>query len=216
MSKEILDYQKLCSNYYSSWEEGCCMESCEFYNHNECPVVYVNGLLEERDKTIADLEAKLAEKDKAIENWQTMYQSVMQSCHNSIEEDKRLREQLAEKDAEIQSWKDGTMVVKLCELEKQLAEKEKELEEVKKSKTYIMNFGDKVKEVQVVDDNQDKISFALEQLTQAKEYIKNSLENMWNGNGEMTCRDRNIIDGIYTKLDEQIEELTHQHEDKGE
>lgn len=89
MSKESLDYQKLCSNYYSSWEEGCCMESCEFYNHNECPVVYVNGL-------IADLEAKLAEKDRAIENWQTMYQSVMQSCHNGIEEDKRLEKQLAE------------------------------------------------------------------------------------------------------------------------
>lgn len=54
---------------------------------------------------IADLEAKLAEKDKTIENWQTMYQSVMKSCHNGIEEDKRLREQLAEKEKEIDEVK---------------------------------------------------------------------------------------------------------------
>ena len=43
----------------------------------------------------------LEEKDKAIENWQTMYQNVMKSCHNSIEEDKRLREQLKEKNADL-------------------------------------------------------------------------------------------------------------------
>ena len=60
MSKESLDYKKLCSNYYSSWEEGCCMESCEFYNHDECPVVYVNGL-------ISDLETKLEITEKALE-----------------------------------------------------------------------------------------------------------------------------------------------------
>ena len=45
---------------------------------------------------IAKLKQQLAEKDKAIENWQTMYQSVMRSSYNGIEEDKRLREQLAE------------------------------------------------------------------------------------------------------------------------
>ena len=58
------------------------------------------------------------------------------------------------------------------QLKQQLAEKNKEIEKVKKSKTYIMNFGSKVKEVQVVDDNQDKISFAVEQLTQAIKNIK--------------------------------------------
>ena len=38
------------------------------------------------------------------------------------------------------------------QLKQQLAEKNKEIEKVKKSKTYIMNFGSKVKEVQVVDE----------------------------------------------------------------
>ena len=59
MSNGSLDYQKLCSNYYSSYEDGCCMESCEFYNHNECPIVYVNGLLEKKDEEIAQLEKAL-------------------------------------------------------------------------------------------------------------------------------------------------------------
>lgn len=61
MSKrETLDYLKLCSNYYSSWEDGTCMESCEYYNHNECPVVYVNGL-------ITELKEQLALTKKALE-----------------------------------------------------------------------------------------------------------------------------------------------------
>ena len=49
---------------------------------------------------IAELETKLAKKEKEVENWQYMYRSVMQSCHNGIEEDKRLEKLLAEKDAE--------------------------------------------------------------------------------------------------------------------
>ena len=50
----------------------------------------------------------------------------------------------------------------IADLEAKLAEKDAEIEELKKSRTYIMNFGNKVKEVKVVDDDQDKISFAVE------------------------------------------------------
>lgn len=88
-------------------------------------------LLNQQDKQIADLEAKLAEKDRAIENWQTMYQSVMQSCHNSIEEDKRLREQLA-----VQSKWLGALDEVIKQLKEQLADKNKEIEE----KTNIIEF----------------------------------------------------------------------------
>ena len=52
-------------------------------------------IMKELIKEKSDLETKLAEKDKAIENWQTMYESVMQTCHNDKEEIKRLREQIA-------------------------------------------------------------------------------------------------------------------------
>lgn len=81
MSEESLDYLKLCPNYYTNWEDGCCMESCAINDMSECPIHYVKGLL--------------AEKDKAIENWQTMYASVMHTCHNDKEEIERLREQIA-------------------------------------------------------------------------------------------------------------------------
>ena len=50
-------------------------------------------VLECAKNQIADLEAKLAEKDKAIENWQTMYESVVQTCHNDKEEIERLNKQ---------------------------------------------------------------------------------------------------------------------------
>ena len=67
MSKKSLDYEKLCCNYYSSWEDGCCMESCEYYNHNECPITYVKELLAEKDQKIATLEQQLATMKKALE-----------------------------------------------------------------------------------------------------------------------------------------------------
>ena len=34
---------------------------------------------------IAELQKQLAEKDKAIENWKTIYESVVQTCHNDKE-----------------------------------------------------------------------------------------------------------------------------------
>lgn len=67
MSKETLDYSKLCPNYYTSWEDGCCMETCTFNDLDECPIRYVEGLLEEKNKKIADLEAKLEITKKALE-----------------------------------------------------------------------------------------------------------------------------------------------------
>ena len=61
MSKrEAIDYLKLCSNYYANYEDGTCMESCEYYNHNECPVVYVNGLITELKEQLALTEKALA------------------------------------------------------------------------------------------------------------------------------------------------------------
>ena len=37
-------------------------------------------------ETLMIMKEQLAEKDLAIENWQTMYESVMQTCHNDKEE----------------------------------------------------------------------------------------------------------------------------------
>ena len=90
-------------------------------------------------RRIADLEAKLAESENKIYELTTKlnmkeYAPVFcrlagRECEELGTVD-QLKQQLAEKDAEVQSWKDGTMVVKLGKLEGQLAEKEKEVEKL--------------------------------------------------------------------------------------
>ena len=107
----------------------------------------------------------------------------------------------------------------ISELEAKLAEKDAKIDKLETQSLididHISYYQSQYLEIKDKLDK-DKISFAVEQLTKAKEYIKKSLEYMWNNNAKMTFRDRIIIDGIYTKLDKQIEELSHQHEDKGE
>lgn len=76
-----IDYTQICPEFYTNYEDGCCMENCTFESKGYCPVRYVKGLLEE--------------KDKVIENWQTMYESVMQTCGNDAKEIKRTQDQLA-------------------------------------------------------------------------------------------------------------------------
>lgn len=95
-------------------------------------------------KFIEELKQQLAEKDKAIENWQTMYESVVQTCHNDKEEIERLNKLFAEKEKEIH-WKN-------CDM----AGAEATIEELK---------------IKIIDLNQDKISFALEQLEKVKELL---------------------------------------------
>ena len=69
----------------------------------------------DKDKLIATLTLQLQEKDQAIENWKTMYESVMQTCNNDAKEIDRLREQIAEKDAEIEYIKATTVLIELCD-----------------------------------------------------------------------------------------------------
>lgn len=76
-----IDYTQICPEFYTNYEDGCCMENCIYNDLDECPIHYVKGLLDE--------------KDKAIENWQTMYESVMQTCGNDAKEIKRIQDQLA-------------------------------------------------------------------------------------------------------------------------
>ena len=53
-------------------------------------------LIFQQQQLIGSLQSQLVDKDKAIENWQTMYESVVQTCHNDKEEIERLNKQLAE------------------------------------------------------------------------------------------------------------------------
>ena len=104
------------------------LEHCVEWKCDNCPngddlgsgeTVCRGRLLPQVLEYVADLESKLAEMERCAENNKKVA-LLVSAEHNA----------------------------KIEKLEQQLAEKENELEEVKKSKTYIMNFGDKVKEVQ--------------------------------------------------------------------
>lgn len=60
---------------------------------------------------VKNLKQQLAEKDLTIENWQTMYESVVQTCHNDKEEIERLNKQFAEKDKEIEKYRNANMII---------------------------------------------------------------------------------------------------------
>lgn len=51
-----IDYTQICPEFYTNYEDGCCMENCTFESKGYCPVQYVKGLLEEKDKVIEQLE----------------------------------------------------------------------------------------------------------------------------------------------------------------
>ena len=102
MSKET---KLILPHYYISVEEPykkdkgcvCIAKAVDKNNVSIIEQTYRNDVVKffiELIDYVADLEAKLAEKDKAIENWQTMYESVVQTCHNDKEEIERLNNQI--------------------------------------------------------------------------------------------------------------------------
>jgi chromosome segregation ATPase len=168
-----------------------------------CKEINVHSSARERFvKKVKELEQQLAEKDKAIENWQTMYQSVMQSSHNGIEEDKRLIEQLAEKEKEIES----------------LATDLQEALTLIKEGRELVGLNNKVLE----HSHQDKISFCIEQFEKLKEKVicgvLDTSNDFWDftlKKGDAYILDDALLDLLEQEFDNQIEALTHQ-EDKGE
>ena len=96
----------------------------------------INVLIEENKELVDEnfrLETKLAESERLLEKHCYKNIQELEDVFNyNLNQVAILSQQLAEKDAEVQSWKDGTMVVKLCKLEEQLAEKEKEIQELKR------------------------------------------------------------------------------------
>lgn len=128
-----IDYTQICPEFYTNYEDGCCMENCIYNDLDECPIHYVKGLLDE--------------KDKAIENWQTMYESVVKTCHNDKEEIEKLNKILAEKEKEIKKL---TLLYFGDENTETILTTNKMIQHI-------------------------KISFAVEQLEKVKEFLINSV-----------------------------------------
>lgn len=136
VGKERLDCEDICPNYYSSWEEGTCMECCEIYNRGECPMVYVNDL----EKQVADLEAKLAEQQKCGLRASTKHNLEMQNAQICIKE---LEAKLAkhsqdkilfciEKLTDVRSFVSDATEIKEPDYTKVCNYVEKQIEELKK------------------------------------------------------------------------------------
>lgn len=139
---------------------GYCGRKCDLDKDFCIPQdsVYVCKSCYEWQNRVADLEAKLAESEKDRDVWKSMAK-----CGDKLTE--KMRDEYQQ-------------------LKQQLAEKDKELEEVKQHRTQILNFGKRTKKVVIVNpygedcvvynqEDQDKISFAVEQLEKVKENLIN-------------------------------------------
>lgn len=147
----------------------------------------VTNLLNQQDKRIKELEGKiLIQLNNNADNVNFM--------ENQRRENQQLKQQLAEKDRQIEQLK------KFDEL----------------NKTFFDLFRTAFKEPNKVDDlfntlktmqekqDQDKISFALDVLKIAQDYIQQYV-NDFDDKNDCLCA-----------IDKLIKQLTHQHEDKGE
>ena len=165
---------------------------------NKCAKVVVDGTKHKNEEDlcdqckIADLEAKLAEKESEIkvgEFWHSAYQGkqldydkVYAELRQSYDENEKLKQQLAEKEKlienlriDLKDWQDleeklGTKYDKVVE---QLAEKDEQINMLEEHKFYadniIQSYANKCK-----NHNQDKISFCIEKLKS----IRNELSNL--------------------------------------
>ena len=134
--------------------------------------VATNKIIKDQSKKIAVLETKLAEKDEQLlyKSWYKQYKNVMEANEGFYNECAKLREQLAKKEKEISEY------IKIVDdLHKQLSDK--------------CDFCDKTKD-------QDKISFAVEQLEKARKLIDELLDN---------CGDKQYK--VWEVFDNQIKQL---------
>ena len=190
--------------------------------------IKLNALREDvanKEKRIVELKQQLAEKDLAIENWQTMYESVLQTCHNDKEEIERLNKQLAEKEKEMSIKSIIRTLVKYnnlnCTFRDKTNSQIQQCGDVYNSNYGYFNFEDDYDEclnnrndsrfdiISIDLDNQDKISFAVEQL----EKIINLFEPYENEEKD-TILCANNGTSFLEYIDNQINELKGKVEDE--
>ena len=147
-------------------------------NQNNIQLGYeaIVNLLNQQNKQIADLEAKLANIEESA-------RAVIDANFRIAEEREKLKQQLAEKEKEIEN-------IKLCKCVNCTNEYEFMLEGLVEDL-----------EKQIDKDNQDKISFAVEQLEKVKEFCNNPLiQNVYGNIPEF--RVENFIDNQIKQLKE--------------
>ena len=176
----------------------------------------------EYEKKIADLEAKLAEYEKFMKDneWDSVeeMQETLNKCEKKYFD---IQKQLAESENQCRECKHLNKKIELniknklmaenCELQKQLAEKDEQLEyfskrndeQEKQLEKQALFHRKSIKELQ----NQKAIE-QLEQIINLFEPYENEEKDT------ILCANNGI--SFLEYIDNQIEELIHQHEDKGE
>ena len=155
----------------------------------------------EKNKQISDLEAKLEESEKEIKEWIAVRDDKNNVINKQTEKINQLKQQLAEKDIQIlelqeQSIRDNQIY------NEELAEKKKEIEQWKSMAEKSSSMRDRFNycgESIIYDTTreQDKISFAVEQLTLFKNTIVNKMNNPYSIN----------IKNILSDFENQIKQL---------
>ena len=154
---------------------------------------------EEMTSKIADLEAKLAESEEQLNNSE-------QKCLicNKCQENEQLKQQLAEKDEEIKKLKS---LVDMIDKYGQYDKDAKQIILINPDNVYADGHRLVVKSA-----HQDKISFALEQLEEVKEFC----DGMKWAMVHLTKENTQTIQTVLDEINKQIKKLTHQQEDEGE
>ena len=121
---------------------------------------------------IAELQKQLAEKDKAIENWQTIYESVVQTCHNDKEEIERLNKKLETQENIITNLVEDNRASQEW-YRKQLEEKDKEIEYQESTKILAFKNQNKkaIEQLEKVKSAFGLINSKLDKVETIKEYI---------------------------------------------
>ena len=171
--------------------------------YEDSPITYVHNNMEKFNKVIADLEAKLAESEEQLKE--------------ELVEKKGLERALSACNRQNDEF--AEMIKKLVrekqELKQQLAEKDKELAYMTEQAKKFNNEAQKYFEDAYCNDfhKRDKISFAVEQLEEVKEFVSRQLF--------ITTKDCNDLDESEAKgcnelreetlkeIDKQIKQLKH-------
>ena len=121
---------------------------------------------------VKELKQQLAEKDLTIENWQTMYESVVQTCHNDKEEIERLNKILATQEKTITNLVEDNRASQEW-YRKQLEEKDKEIEYQESMKILAVENQNKnaIEQLEKVKSAFGLINSKLDKVETIKEYI---------------------------------------------
>ena len=124
-------------------------------------------------ETLMLMKEQLVEKDLAIENWQTMYESVVQTCHNDKEEIERLNKQLETQENIITNLVEDNRASQEW-YRKQLEEKDKEIEYQESMKILAVENQNKkaIEQLEKVKSAFGLINSKLDKVETIKEYIQ--------------------------------------------